>query len=145
MANLDSLVLQSISDTDLQCSSKEKTDSQLTFASKNRITKVKIHSIKAKEEIQVIMDLFPRMEYLELHMKSNRCDANTVLKYILTNQLMKVPSLRSICFEDEKVDRNILAKLRETVGSESFIGNHHLRCVKNHIFIQWNRRDAFGV
>lgn len=136
--NLDSLVVGSVPGATLHCPFTEIEETQLSFARKNGITKVKIESFAKKKEIEYILNLFPRMKYLEVDIKRDTLNVTTALEFILMNRSMKVPHLRSICFNGVKIDRDILDQLRQTIDAETFIRNYHLRCVKNKIFIQWN-------
>lgn len=98
-----------IPNVDLQCFFAKTTENQLALARKSRITKT--------EEIEHAMNFFPRMQFL------------------LTNRSMKMPNLRSICFEDVKIDGDDLTQLHQVMDNESSTRNNLVRCVENRIFI----------
>lgn len=129
---VDSLVLESIDDYD---ASEDIEEDRLTFASTNRITKVKIESITKNEETQCILNLFPHMEDFELAITSHRLDLVTTVRYILANYSTKVPNLRSICFDRVNIDFNRLNQLRQVIDEEFHLQNWTLKPVENQIFI----------
>ena len=145
LSNLDCLVLGSLEGIDVQISSRDTMIHQLSFTRRNQITKFKIRSFTKKEELQWFMSLLPRMEYFETGIKLHGFDVVTVLKWILSDHLTRVSNLRSICFVDVEINCDVLTQLRQVIEKESLIENYSLRCIRNRIYIQWNRCDRFDT
>ena len=145
MVHLDSISLTSMFGNDLQCLFDETNESQPSFTQKQRITKVNISLIRNMDEMQHVMHLFPRMEYLELTLMRPTIDVVTALKCILMNRSMKVPNLRSICFDNENIDREVLDQLRSVMDGERSIRKYHFKCNRNEIFVQWTLSDIVDI
>lgn len=141
----DSLILQSIADIDLKPSTSDKARNQLSFSNVNRITKLKIESVTKEEQIQCATTLFPRMECLEITIKSDMLNVITALKCILTNHLMSVPDLRSICFDGENMNGNVQDELKQLINYETLIEKYTLTSVQNRIYFQWNPYGILDV
>lgn len=112
-----------------------ETLNSLVLESIVSIDLLKIESIKRKEEIECFLNLFTQMKDLELSIQSDTLDVVTAFQIILTNHSKKTSNLRSICFDDVKVDRDVLTNSRMVINDNLFVPTYTFRCVNIRIYV----------
>jgi len=137
LPNLDSLVVSSLAMLKPRCLSVEETRTLRLISNDNKITKVKLHRTNDLAEIQFLLDLCYRVEYLEVDC-ANGVSPERFLRFILMKNIKYIPNLSSLCFEISQTEEDIVDKLKKMIDFEQLRHNYAIKQIKNRIYLRWN-------
>jgi hypothetical protein len=129
---LDSVKIYSLSlSKSKRLSSKERKF--LTDIKKNnRVTKVYLEKMTKFQEIISLMNLFPRLKYLQLDW-TNYIDIELFLRIMKKSN----HSLRSLCFCIPMADDEMIKKIQKIIDLEKLIHDYKIKRVCDQIYLQW--------
>jgi hypothetical protein len=137
LPNLDALRLSVSSSLLSTYLYAEKSGIIQAISNKNNITKVNINKMIDIEEIRLIIDLCPRMRYLEIDC-INEIDLVSLLRFISTKQNNKhIPYLRILCLHVQNFNDRMVEKLTKTITSEKLLIDYEIKCIGDTINLFW--------
>jgi len=137
LPNLDLLVVSSLAMLKPRCLSVEKTRTLRFISNNNKITKVKLHRTNELAEIQFLLGLCCRVEYLEMDC-ANGVPPEGFIRFILMKNIKYIPNLSSLCFEISQTEEDIVDKLKKMIDFEQLCHNYAIKQIKNRIYLRWN-------
>ncbi len=109
------------------------------FLKNNKITKVTLRNISGLEQIDFILDIFPRMQYLALQKISN-----IDLKLIVQSTLLKIkekniyrPMKTCVVVVVVEATNNKIQQLQKLIDSKNLFQNYTLNRQYDRIYLQW--------
>ncbi|CAF0901477.1 unnamed protein product [Didymodactylos carnosus] len=137
LPNIESLKLSSLPILQLKSLSIEDTKIIYRLESViNKITKVKLDQVTEEQQIQILINLCPHIQYLEVGCMSNT-DVPLLMKFILMNQMTHIPNLCYLCFIIPKADENMVRILAMTIDFETLINNYTIQRSGDKISVHW--------
>ncbi|CAF3238324.1 unnamed protein product [Rotaria socialis] len=139
---LKSLELSSLPLVHVSSLPAETTDMLLLVSITNEITRVKLNKMVEVEQIHFLMNLCPRMQYLEIKCVTY-VDLENLLGSILMNNSTRVPYLccLSICAFDahEKIieQLNAIIEFERLFDPERAFRGYTIQRIDNRIFLRW--------
>ena len=88
-----------------------------TVSMNNKIAKVKLHAIDDFQEIDFLMEMFPRMEYFEIDCMTEN-DVINVVAFITRNSVKHMRYLQCLCISVPNADESLIDNLKDIVDSE---------------------------
>jgi hypothetical protein len=137
LPNLDSLVVSSLAMLKPRCLSVEETRTLHFISNYNKITKAKLHKTSDLAEIQFLLGLCCRVEYLEVDCANGVCPERFV-RFILMKNIKYIPNLSSLCFEISQTEEDTVDKLKKMIDFEQLCHNYAIKQIKNRIYLRWN-------
>ncbi|CAF1139792.1 unnamed protein product [Adineta steineri] len=136
LPNIESLKFRFMLIFPLQSLSIEHSRDHLLVSAINKITKVKLGQVTEEEEIQFFINLFPQMEYLEVHCLSNT-DVPLLMELISMNRRTRISNLCYLCFNFRMADENLVRTLAKIIDSETVNDNYTIQRSGNKIIVHW--------
>lgn len=97
----------------------------------NKITKMNIEQVTELNHVDILIHLFPQIEYLQV-----KCGNYLKLEPIVRLVLMKRGSkLNSLCFGVPEADDSMVKKLQTMIYFEKLLANYKIQRVYNRIYI----------
>lgn len=137
LPHLDSLVVSSLAMTHPRCLSVLEVTTLRLVSNDNKITKVNLQQMNNLAQVQFILDLCPRIEYLEVDC-TNDVFPEIVVRFILLKNIKYIPNLSSLCLKISKMDENIIEKLKNMIDLEQLRHNYTIKQIDNRIYLRWN-------
>ncbi len=138
LPDVDSLKLWSLSSLTKRKSLSWKEIQFLdNIKKKNKIRKVYLEFMNKLEESLALIDLFPRMKYLQIGSMDDmdiRLFLQTVLKKILHRSNHH---LRSLCFCMFMADDQMVKEIQELIDIEKLIFDYEIKRICNKIYLKW--------
>ncbi|CAF4951081.1 unnamed protein product [Rotaria sp. Silwood1] len=136
LPNLESLKLSSLSIIQSTTLSVEDTKQYLLVSVMNQITKVKLNKVTEKIQIQFLINLCPRMQYLEVDCMSYT-DLEMFMTFILINQITHIPDLYCLCLNVPNANDHMIKTIALTIELETIIDNYKIQRIGNKFFFHW--------
>jgi hypothetical protein len=143
LPNLDSLKVSSLPLVQLNDLSSENTEILLLVSITNKITKVKLDKMNGMEQIHFLINLCPRMQYLEVECTKDNDLAN-IIGCISVNNIIRVPYLCCLCLCVPNTNEKMIASLDKIIDYERLFDNDNkifrdyvIRRIQNRIFLNW--------
>lgn len=128
LPELDSLHIGSVS------FSKPKS---LSKATQNQITKVCLDDLNLIEEIDIFMDLFGRMNHLQIN-SMDYTSIELILRFISLKMMNKSDhSLRLLCFCVAIADDQMVKNIEKIISFEKLILDFNVKRVMDKIYVRW--------
>jgi hypothetical protein len=143
LPNIDSMRISDLPLPEEIFGSDDNTDINMLnlFLKNNKITKITLRNILQFEQIDLIIDLFPRMRHLALQKISN-----VDLKMVLQSTLLKIKEKdmyhrsMTICIVAVEATNDKLQQLRKMIDSKNLLKNYTLNRQYDRIYLQWERK-----
>ena len=138
LPDVDSLKLWSLSSLSKRKSLSWKEIQFLDYIKKkNKITKIYLEFMNKLEESLALIDLFPRMKYLQIG-SMNDLDIRLFLQTILKKILHRSNHhLRSLCFCMSKADDQMVTKIQKLIDVEKLIFDYTIKRICDKIYLKW--------
>ena len=144
LPNLLFLELSSWMDLDLQSLSFEDSEILLLVSIASKITKVKVDQIQASEQLRLVMNLCPRMQYLEVRYTTDN-DLEKMIGYIALNNDTRAFYLCHLCLCVNSFNEEIVRTLHEMIGFERLFWlesktfrNYRIQHRDKRVFLDWD-------
>ncbi|CAF4075024.1 unnamed protein product, partial [Rotaria sordida] len=89
-----------------------------------------------KTQIQLLINLCPRMQYFEVDCMSNT-DLKKFMTFILINQMTHIPNLRFLSLNVPNANENMIKNIAMTIELETIISNYKIQRIGNKFFLHW--------
>ncbi|CAF1171652.1 unnamed protein product [Adineta steineri] len=117
--------------------SKKETDIFLFISETNKITKVYLENMTGIEQVDILIKLCPRMNYLQIN-NINDMEVELFLKEILNIKMEDIDNcLCSLCFRIPLLDDQMMETLVETINHEKLLINYTIKRVCDNIYLHW--------
>ena len=142
LPNLESLKVSFLSTDQLNNLSNEDSEMLLLVSITNKITKVKLNTLDNKNQVQFLMNLCPRMQYLEVECTTAK-DMENIITLVFSTNNTHIPYLNCLCFciynADEKMIQNVNAiiSFESLSGLEKLFYDYGVQRVQNKIYLKW--------
>jgi len=131
--NLDSLTIVFLFSNQIVKLTEEQINMIHQASKMNKITKMNIISEIEFNQVDILMNLCPQMEYLHV-----KCRNYIELEYIIRLILMKRKSnLYLLCFWISEADDQMVKKLQTMIYLEKLLVNYRIQRLHNRIYLQW--------
>jgi hypothetical protein len=141
LPNLESLKVSFLSTDQLNNLSNEDAEMLLLVSITNKITKVKLNTLDGKNQVQFLMNICPRMQYLEVECTTAN-DMENIIGLVSTNNT-HIHYLNCLCFciynADEKMIQNVdaIISFESLFGLEKLFHDYGVQRVQNKIYLKW--------
>jgi hypothetical protein len=136
LPNLDSVRVWSLSLLKLSCISDEQISTLCLLSKTNKITKVNIQCLTELSQLQFLIDLCPRMQYLEISYL-NDIDPKPFTRFILTKYLKSVFELCILCLYIAIPNDKIVEEIQDMINLEKLCDDYTIKCLYNKIYLRW--------
>jgi hypothetical protein len=143
LSNLNSLKISSLPLVQLHSLSTEDTEILLLVSITNKITKVKLDKMSGMEQIHFLMNLCPRMQYLEIEY-TTKIDLENILGFISMNNIIRIPYLCCLCLCVPNANEKIIETLVKIIDFERLFNidnkifrDYVVQRIQNKIFLNW--------
>jgi len=137
LPDLISLKIWSIALIQLTCLSIEELNSIRYVANNNKITKIYLEKMITFEEILFLIDLFPRLKYLQVGCTSN-IDIQLFVRVILTKILDKTNHcVRLLAFRIPTADEEMIKKLQKMIDFNKLLFDYRIKRISDTVYLQW--------
>lgn len=136
LPHLHFLEISSLSNLHSSSSLVQNIKNQLLVSVINKIIKVKLNKFTERIQIQFLINLCSRMQYLEIGCTSNT-NLEMLIKYILINQMTHTPNLGFICLNIPNANENMIQNLSMIIKLETLVNNYTIQRTGDKIFLQW--------
>ncbi|CAF1259413.1 unnamed protein product [Adineta steineri] len=117
--------------------STNETDIFLFISKTNKITKVYLENMTGIEQVDILIKLCPRMNYLQIN-NINDMEVELFLKEILSIQMEDIDNcLCSLCFRIPLLDDQMMETLEEMIDHEKLLINYTIKRVCDNIYLHW--------
>ena len=120
----------------LKLSSLEEPTNCVPLSTMNKVTKVKLEQVANKQHIQFLINLCPRIQYLEIGCLTNT-DLRMLVKSIMSNQMARIPNLCSVCFNVSNANESMIPNLKRAIDYDTIIESYTVQRIADKIFIKW--------
>jgi hypothetical protein len=131
--NLDSLTIVFLSSNQIVKLTEEQFKMIHQASKMNKITKMNIISEIELNQIDILMNLCPQMEYLHVKCR-NYMELECIIRLIL---MKRKSNLYLLCFWISKADDQMVKKLQTMIYLEKLIVNYRIQRIHNRIYLQW--------
>ncbi len=139
LLSIDLLYISSLSLSDSNELSNDKTELLSYIIENNRIKKVYLEKFNDIEEIYFLIKLCPRMIYLKVD-GINNMDMELFLRNILEKIKQECNEhFRLLCFRIPAVDDQLIRKLDKMISLEKLILDYTIKRVVECIYLQWKQ------
>ncbi len=135
LPNLDSLKVYSLSLLKPRCLFKEEVEILRLVSKKNNITKVNLARINELAEVQFLIDLCPRMQYIEVDC-SNEIDIKLLVRFILMKTIRCISHLCTLCLSGKEANNGMVEQLQEMINLEQLLHHYTIMYIDEKIYIQ---------
>ncbi|CAF1511477.1 unnamed protein product [Adineta steineri] len=109
----------------------------LLISKTNKITKVYLENMTGIEQVDILIKLCPRMNYLQIN-NINDMEVELFLKEILSIQMEDIDNcLCSLCFRIPLLDDQMMETLEEMIDHEKLLINYTIKRVCDNIYLHW--------
>ncbi|CAF4004544.1 unnamed protein product, partial [Adineta steineri] len=117
--------------------STNETDIFLFISKTNKITKVYLENMTGIEQVDILIKLCPRMNYLQIN-NINDMEVELFLKEILSIQMEDIDNcLCSLCFRIPLLDDQMMETLEEMIDHEKLLINYTIKRICDSIYLYW--------
>jgi hypothetical protein len=136
LPNLDSFTIVSNNSNQIIELTEEQINMIHAASNMNKITTMTIEQIIDLNQVEILINLCSRMEYLQI-----KCSEYTILESIIRLILMKrKPYLYSLCIWISEADDSMVKKLQTMIGFEKLLVNYAIQRLCDRIYLQWQRQ-----
>jgi hypothetical protein len=136
LPNLSSLRVSSLSTLYEKSFVNQEKELRCFVSNNNKITKVSLTKMTHLEEIQFLINLCPRMKYLEIN-HPQYIDLKLLTRFILMKISTEIPHLDSLCLFDPRANNDTVQLLRSMINIEKLLHDYTINCTSDKIFLQW--------
>jgi hypothetical protein len=137
LPNLDSLVVLSLAMMEPRCLSVEEVRALRLISNNSKITKVNLQRMSDLAPVQFLIDLCPRLQYLEVDCVTG-VHPECFVRYILMKNTRYIPHLCSLCFRISKTKEDMIEKLTQMIDREQLHHNYIMKQRNDKIYLQWS-------
>ena len=101
----------------------------------NVITNLTIGHRIELSKIQLVIELFPRLEYLTFGISTKQQELESITRFILWNSIINIRPLSSLCIT--KQYQTSFERLRTLIETEQLLRDYKIRIIKNKIYLWW--------
>jgi hypothetical protein len=112
---------------------KQRNESFRYVANRNQIQNIRINTWCTVEDIQWIVDLFPRLEFLKIGIF--RKDFVRIIRCLLSKTNNKTPNLVFLCVLG--IPKVCLRELNTLIEEENLLDNYVIKYLNHHLYLWW--------
>ncbi len=107
------------------------------FVKINRITKLTLRNVLTMKQIDLIIQIFPRIQYLSLQHIFDR-DIESIVRYTLSKiKEKKICHPMTICIVGLEAEYDKVQKLKQMIDSEHLLLDYTINRQFNRLYLQW--------
>ncbi|CAF4701445.1 unnamed protein product [Rotaria socialis] len=137
LPNLRVLIILSLLLKDLKYSNLKKTTNFHLASTQNQITKINLKDINSLNELEILLDLCPHIEYLEVN-SNNTVPPETIVRFILIEKAKSISNLSLICLQIPLENVDIVNKLKNILDIEQSFYNVTIKQNSDKIYLRLN-------
>ncbi len=137
LPNLHSLIVSSLSMIHPRCLSVDEATALRFVSQNNKITRVNLQQMNDLAQVQFLLELCPRIEYLEVDC-TNVVYPEDVIRFILMKNIKYIPNLSSLCLKILPKKTDLVYHLKRMIDFEQLHQNYTIQQTENSINFQWN-------
>ncbi|CAM2720835.1 unnamed protein product [Rotaria socialis] len=137
LPNLRVLIILSLLLKDLKYSNLKKTTNFHLASTQNQITKINLKDINSLNELEILLDLCPHIEYLEVN-SNNTVPPETIVRFILIEKAKSISNLSLICLQIPLENVDIVNKLKNILEIEQSFYNVTIKQNSDKIYLRLN-------
>jgi hypothetical protein len=111
----------------------EQSDIFQYVSKRNQIKNLDLHGDCTLEKIQLIVRLFPQLEYLKSDM--NKKELAQILRFLLSKTNMKTRHLFFLCIS--KIPKRCLRELNILIKSEQLLDDYLIQFINRDLYLWW--------
>jgi hypothetical protein len=128
---LDSLTVIHMLSNEVTVLTEEKIDTN------NKITKVNIESMAELNEVDILINLCPHMEYLQVKCRTSN-DLELIIYLISTRRNMNyIPHLHSLCLWLPEANDQMVKQLQTKIDVKKLLVHYTIKRICDKIYLQW--------
>ncbi|CAF1333514.1 unnamed protein product [Rotaria sordida] len=131
--NIHTLKVNSLSLYETYLQSVEQSEDFLYVSNTNKIINLEISQWCTVEDIQIIVNLFPKLEYLKTGMYSQRIVQ--IMRYLLSKSNQKTSHLCFLCITN--IYKICLKELNLLIKSENLLENYLMKFINDDLYLWW--------
>jgi len=143
LPNLNSLEVSSLSLVPLNSLSAEDTEMLLLVSITSKITKLKLDKMNEMEQVHFLMNLCPRMQYLEVGCTTEN-DLENIVGCISLNNIIRIPYLCCLCLCVPNANEKMIENLNKIIDFERLFDidnkifhDYVIRRIEKKIYLNW--------
>ncbi|CAM4947055.1 unnamed protein product [Rotaria socialis] len=137
LPNLRVLIILSLLLKDLKYSNLKKTTNFHLASTQNQITKINLKDINSLNELEILLDLCPHIEYLEVN-SNNTVPPEIIVRFILIEKAKSISNLSLICLQIPLENVDIVNKLKNILEIEQSFYNVTIKQNSDKIYLRLN-------
>jgi hypothetical protein len=137
LPNLHSLIVTYLAMVDPRCLLVEEATTLRFVSQNNKITRVNLQQMNDLAQVQFLLELCPRIEYLEVDC-TNVVYPEDVIRFILMKNIKYIPNLSSLCLKIRPTKTDLVYHLKRMIDFEQLHQNYTIQQTENSIHFQWN-------
>lgn len=99
----------------------------------NKIKYLDLHDDCPLERIQLIVKLFPKLEYMKIGMKKK--ETNEIVRFILSNNTIQTGYLTVLCLS--RAPKRCLKEINMLIKLENLVGDYCIKFVNRDLYLWW--------
>ena len=131
--NLHTLKFSSISLREINTELIEQGQTFQYVSNTNRIKSLDLHHECTLEKIQLIVNLFPNLEYLKIGMK--REEVHQLVQFLLSKNNLKTRHLFYLCISE--IAKRFLKELNVLIKSKHLLEDYYIKFVNRDLHLWW--------
>ncbi|CAF2571132.1 unnamed protein product [Rotaria sp. Silwood2] len=136
LPNLDSLSISCWPLLELNISFNTQSKLQL-ISNNNKITKVNLEKVVDTKQVQFIINLCPRLEFLQVRC-TNNMNIELFICFIIMNYTAKSLSyIRLLCLHFPRADEKTIETIKNMIDSGKLLRNYSVNRIVDKIYLQW--------
>ena len=137
LPDLDTLTIIFMCSNRITKLTEEQMNIIRSASSTNRITKINIEQMNEFNQIDVLIEFCPRVEYLRVKCR-NYIDLEVILHLIL---MKRKSNIYLLCFCMSEVDESTVARIQTMIHLEKLLANYKIQYLHNKIYLQWQKHE----
>ena len=131
--NVQTLILDEQSDSEIEALLKEPSESFRLLSEKNKITTIVVKNVHQKNILEFLVMLCPRMQHLTVYVY--RFSNAPILQFILSKAKSNLQDLRLLCLKG--MGGFNTGKFKNLIETEELLDNYSIRVIKNELYLWW--------
>jgi len=131
--NLHTLKLDHLSTYETSLKLIQESDAFQYLSNKNKIINLEIRLWCSLEEIQLIVNLFPKLEYLKIGVC--RKEIEQIVRYLFTNNNNKTCHLFFLCIS--QIPKICLREINMLIKYEKLLDDYFIKFVNRDLYLWW--------
>ena len=135
LPNLRSLWIASLAMLHPRCLSVDEVRTLRLISNENKIIRMILQHVDDLAQVQFLLDLCPRAEYLEIDC-TNGVISEEFIRFILMKNIKSIPNLSVLCLNILPTTKDPIDKLKRMINFEQLHSNYSIKRIDNKVYFQ---------